>query len=85
MSLQTVLNFIKSDVEVELIPVVVGALNIIEKQPGAPGLLAAEAYVLGNAPAALIAGQTQLLQEGINDLNAELAKIQAAASAAPKP
>jgi hypothetical protein len=79
-SLSNALALIKGDLEVTLLPVVIGALQVLEKSPGEQGILAAEAYLLGNAPAALIAGETTLLQQGISDLNTKLAALEAAAA-----
>jgi hypothetical protein len=90
-NVQALLNLIKGDLEVDLIPVGIGALQILEKTPGVLGIEAAEAYVLGNAPAALLAGATSLLQQEIAALNAKLQAMQAAqanpttAQAAAKP
>jgi hypothetical protein len=81
-ALSNLLNLIKGDLEVDLLPVAIGALQVLQKNPSALGAGEAEAYVLGNAPAALLAGETQLLQTGINDLNAIFQKMQAAQTAA---
>ena len=81
MSNLSLANGLLKTIEVELIPVVVGALQVLQKSPNAAGVLAAEAYLLGNAPAALVAGETSLLQSGIADLQAALAKLQAPAVA----
>lgn len=80
-ALSNLVAFLKSDLEVELLPVAIGGLQILQKNPSAAGALAAEAYVLGNAPAALLAGEAALLQQGVNDLQAELAAAQAQAAA----
>jgi hypothetical protein len=80
-ALTNFLNVIKGDLEIALLPVGIGALQVLQKSPNAAGVLAAEAYLLGNAPAALLAGETQALQSGINDLEAKLAALQAAATA----
>lgn len=81
-ALSNLLSLIKGDLEVDLLPVAIGGLQVLQKSPNAAGVAAAEAYVLGNAPAALLTGEAQLAQTVINDLSAELAKLQAAA---PKP
>jgi hypothetical protein len=81
--LSNALALIKGDLEVTLLPVVIGALQVLQKSPGEQGILAAEAYLLGNAPAALISGETQLLQQGIADLSAKLAALEAAGTAKP--
>ena len=81
--LSNALALIKGDLEVTLLPVVIGALQVLAKSPGAQGVLAAEAYLLGNAPAALISGETALLQQGITDLNAKLQALEAAQAAKP--
>ena len=81
-ALSNALNFIKGDLEVSLLPVVIGALQVLQKSPNGAGVLAAEAYLLGNAPTALVSLETSLLQQGIADLSAKLTALQAAA---PKP
>jgi hypothetical protein len=84
-NLSTFIALLKNNLEVELLPVAIGGLQILQKSPNAAGIVAAEAYVLGNAPAALLAGETQVLQAGITDLQAQLAKLQAAAAAPAAP
>jgi hypothetical protein len=81
----TFLTMLKNNLEVELIPVLIGSLQVYEKSPNAGGILAAEAYFLGNAPAALLSGETSLLQTGITDLQAALAKAEAAAATPATP
>jgi hypothetical protein len=76
--LSNALNLIKGDLEIDGLPLVIGALQVLQKSPNAQGALAAEAYLLGNAPAALISAETQLLQQGISDLSAKLSAIEAA-------
>jgi hypothetical protein len=84
--LTNALNMIKGTLEIDAIPVAIGALQILQKSPNATGVLAAEAYLLGNAPAALLSAETSLLQQGINDLSARLQALQAAAvGAKPAP
>ncbi len=88
--LSNALALIKGTLEVDGLPLVIGALQVLQKSPNAAGALAAEAYLLGNAPAALLSAETSLLQQGINDLQARLAALTAAAAttvaaAAPKP
>jgi hypothetical protein len=83
-SLSNALTLIKNDLEVDFIPVIIGALQTLQKSPGVGGALAAEAYLLGNAPAALIGAEVQLLQEGIQDLGNKLASL-TAAKTAPAP
>jgi hypothetical protein len=80
--LSDALNLLKGQLEVDLIPVIVGALGVLQKNPGPVGVAAAEAYLLGNAPAALLTAETGLLQQTINDLEAQLAKLTPAAPAA---
>ena len=77
--LATALALIKSDLQVDLLPVIIGALQVLEKSPGEQGALAAEAYLLGNAPSALLSLETQLLQQGIADLEARLQAVAAPA------
>jgi hypothetical protein len=79
--LSNAMALIKGELEVTGIPIVIGALQILQKSPNAAGVLAAEAYVLGNAPAALLTGEASLLQTAITDLSAQLAKLQAAGAA----
>lgn len=80
--LDNTLSLIKGELEVSALPVVIGALQILQKSPDAAGVMAAEAYVLGNMPAALLTGATTLLQEQIMALSAKLAALQAAGTAA---
>jgi hypothetical protein len=80
--LSNAMALIKGELEVTGVPIVIGALQILQKSPNAMGVAAAEAYLLGNAPAALLSGEAVLLQTTINDLNAQLAKLQAAGTAA---
>lgn len=80
--LSNALALIKGDLEVDGLPVLIGALQILQKNPTILGVDAAEAYLLGNMPAALLTAETSLLQQGINDLSADFAKLQAAAAAA---
>lgn len=82
-NVNSLLDLIKSNLEVDLIPVGIGALQILEKEPGLLGIEAAEAYILGNAPAALLSGATTLLQQEVTALNAKLQALQTAAAAKP--
>jgi hypothetical protein len=89
-NVNNLLDLIKNNLEVELIPIGIGALQILEKDPSALGVGAAEAYILGNAPAALLSGATSLLQQEVTALStnysAALAKLQALQSTVtPKP
>lgn len=83
--LTNALALIRGDLEADGIPVLIGALQVLEK-PNPLGIVgqaeAAELYLLGNVPAALIEAQTTVLQQAINDLSADLAAIQAKATAA---
>jgi len=79
-NVNSLLDLIKSNLEVDLLPVAIGALQILEKQPGVLGVEAAEAYVLGNAPAALLAGATSLLQQEVAALTAKLQALQGSAA-----
>jgi hypothetical protein len=81
-NVNSLLDLIKSNLEVDLIPVGIGALQILEKDPSLLGIEAAEAYVLGNAPAALLSGATTLLQQEVTALNAKLQALQAAQTSA---
>lgn len=81
--LANAIAFIKSDLEVNLIPVIIGALQILAKSPNALGVAAAEAYVLGNAPTALLAVEQAAITQGIAALSAFLqAEITKAAAPA---
>lgn len=77
-------SFLKGELEVTAIPVVIGALQIFQKNPNAAGVAAAQAYFLGNAPAALLTAETALLQTGFNDIEAALTALQAQGAAAVK-
>ena len=72
------ITLLEGNLEVNLIPVAIGALQILQKNPSILGIEAAKAYVLGNAPAALLNGATTLLQQEITALTAKLAAMQAA-------
>lgn len=82
-ALSSALTLIKGDLQVDLLPVIIGALQVLQKSPGGQGVLAAEAYLLGNAPAALIATEAQLLQQGIADLEARLQAVTNPPAATP--
>jgi hypothetical protein len=84
-ALTNLMTLIKGDLEVDLIPVAVGALQILQKSPNLLGVQAAEAYVLGNAPAALLSGATTLLQQEIAALEAKLAALQPSGPPAAAP
>ena len=84
-SLNNLLTLLKDTLEVDLIPVAIGALQIYQKSPNILGLEAAEAYVLGNAPAALLAGATSVLQQEVSTLAAALAAAQAKLTAVTTP
>jgi hypothetical protein len=76
------MTLLEGNLEVNLIPVLVGALQIVQKNPSILGIEAAKAYVLGNAPAALLSGATTLLQQEITALTAKLTALQTAAKPA---
>lgn len=84
-ALSASLALLKSDLQIDFIPVLIGALQALQKSPGALGIAAAEAYLLGNAPAALLAAETSVIQTGIADLNARLTALETAGQAAVKP
>lgn len=91
-NVNSLLTLIKSNLELDLIPVAIGAFQILQKSPNLLGAEAAEAYVLGNAPAALLSGATTILQQEIANLTAKLQAMQAAqaapvaaTSASPRP
>jgi len=77
------ITLLEGNLELDLIPVLIGAMQIVQKNPSLLGIEAAKAYVLGNAPAALLSGATTLLQQEITVLTTKLAALQAAG--APKP
>lgn len=81
-SLSAFLTFVKNDLKKEFIPIAIGALQEAEKTPGALGIAAAEAYVLGNAPAALLQEETSVIQQGISDLQARLTTLESATQVA---
>lgn len=76
------LAFIEGEVEVTAIPVIMGALAILKANPTVAGVLAAKAYFLGNAPAALLTGETSLIQTGFADISTFLTGLQASGAAA---
>jgi hypothetical protein len=80
-NVNSLITLIKSNLEVDLIPVAIGALQILEKNPNILGIDAAEAYILGNAPAALLSSETSLLQQVIASLTAKLLAMQTGATA----
>ena len=86
--LSNALALIKGDISVEGIPVLIGALQAFTK-PNPLGIggqaAAAELYLIGNAPQALVAAETSLLQQTVNDLSAHLTAMQTAATAKPTP
>lgn len=86
--LSNALALIKGDISIEGIPVLIGALQAFTK-PNPLGVggqaAAAELYLLGNAPAALVAAETTILQQVVTDLSARLTAMQAAATAASVP
>ena len=79
MTLAAAITFIETDLEVNLLPVVIGALQIIQKNPSALGAAAAEAYLIANAPVALLAAEQTALNGAINTLSARLQAVLAAA------
>lgn len=88
-NVNNVITLIESNLEADLIPVAIGGLQILQKNPNLLGIEAAKAYVLGNAPAALLSGATTLLQQEIAALTAKLTALQTAnptaAAASPAP
>jgi hypothetical protein len=83
--LSNALALIKGDIAVDGIPVLIGALQQFTK-PNPLGIAgqaeAAELYLIGNAPGALVSAETTLLQQAVTDLSARLTALQAAATAA---
>jgi hypothetical protein len=84
-NVNSLLTLIESNLEIDLIPVGIGALQILQKSPNLAGIEAAKLYILGNAPAALLSGATSILQQEITALTAKLVAYQAAAGTPPKP
>jgi hypothetical protein len=77
-NVNNLITLIEGNLEADLLPVAIGALQILQKNPSVLGIEAAKAYVLGNAPAALMSGATTLLQQEIAALTAKLTALQAA-------
>jgi hypothetical protein len=86
--LSNALALIKGDIEIDGIPVLIGALQAFQK-PNPLGLAgqaeAAELYLIGNGPAAMVAAEVTIVQQAVTDMSARLAALQAAASAAANP
>ena len=81
-NVNSLLTLIESNLEVDLIPVAIGALQVLQKSPNLAGIETAKLYILGNAPAALLGGATTLLQQEITALTAKLTSMQTAQTAA---
>jgi hypothetical protein len=81
--------FIEADLEVDFIPIAQGALAILAKSPNALGAAAAEAYVLANAPAELLAAESSLINAGFAEVSSKLqswlSSAQTTLASAPKP
>lgn len=73
---------LKADSLKDLAPVAIGALTIVEKTPGALGLLNAKLYILGNAPAALLQLEQDFIGQAVGDLQADVTAATAQAQAA---
>jgi hypothetical protein len=82
-NVNNLLDLIGNNLEADLLPVAIGALQILQKSPNLLGVEAAKAYVLGNAPAALLSGATTLLQQEVAALEAKLAALQNPPAATP--
>jgi hypothetical protein len=80
-NVNALITLIEGGLEVNLIPVGIGALQILQKSPNIAGIEAAKLYILGNAPAALLNDATTLLQQEVTTLTAKLQAAQAAAAA----
>lgn len=77
--LQNAFNLLKGDLEADGIPVVIGALSILQKQGvNVASLAAAKVYVLGNAPAALLAAEQTFAQQELTALSTDLQAIKPA-------
>jgi hypothetical protein len=72
-NVNNLLTLLEGNLEQDLLPVAIGALQILQKNPSILGVEAAKDYVLGNAPAALLAGEAQLMQQEILILSVKLA------------
>jgi hypothetical protein len=79
-NVNNLITLIEGNLEVDLLPVAIGALQILEKNPSLLGIEEAKAYIFGNTPAALLSGATSLLQQEVTALNAKLQAMQAAAA-----
>ncbi len=77
--IQNAFNLLKGDLETDGIPVIVGALSILQKDGvNVVSLAAAKAYILGNAPAALLAAEQSFAQQELAALSNSLAAIKPA-------
>lgn len=74
--LQNMVQLIKGDLETTGIPVAIGALQILSKNGvNAASVAAAELYLLGNAPAALITAEQTFAQQELAALSNVLAAL----------
>lgn len=80
-ALTNLLNFIKGTLEVDLLPVAGGAVAVLQKSPNAAGVAAAQLYILGNAPVALLTAEGAGISTALSDLSAEFAKLEAQGAA----
>jgi hypothetical protein len=77
--LSNAVALIKGDLEADGIPVAIGALSILQKNGiNAASIAAAELYLMGNAPAALITAEQQFAQQELAALSTALAGIKIA-------
>lgn len=80
--LKQFLQLLGDDAAVDLAPVAIGALQTLQKSPGLLGVAAAKAYLLGNAPAALLKLESDFTSQAVNALQNDLTNLQAQAAAA---
>jgi len=70
------LKFLETDFEADGIPVLIGAVQILQKQGiNVASIAAAKLYVLGNAPAALLSAEQQFAQQELAALSTTLSTI----------
>jgi hypothetical protein len=70
------LKFLETDFEADGIPVLIGAVQILQKQGvNVASIAAAKLYILGNAPAALLSAEQQFAQQELAALSTTLSTI----------
>ena len=74
--IQNSLKFLETDLESDGLPVLIGAVQILQKQGiNVASIAAAKLYVLGNAPAALLSAEQQFAQQELAALSTTLSTI----------